>query len=73
MNLFDRLPLAVFAVAAVWMAIAPVYPQPHLLEKFNMFMAGSLSRPMDIFDVFFHSVFSVLLLVKIVRMSKKKT
>ena len=52
------------------MSLAPIYPQPHLLEKFFMLMAGNLTRPMDIFDVFWHLLFPVLLIVKIVRMSK---
>lgn len=70
MQFFDRIPLWMFALAAIFMGIAPVYPQPHLLEKINMLLAGTLSRPVDIFDLFWHSLFSLLLIVKIIRMGK---
>lgn len=39
---------------AVWMAVAPITPEPHLVEKLRMLSQGSLTRPMDIFDLFFH-------------------
>ena len=39
---------------AVWMAVAPITPEPHLVEKLRLLSQGSLTRPMDIFDLFFH-------------------
>jgi hypothetical protein len=39
---------------AVWMAVAPITPEPHLVEKLRMLSQGSLTRPMDIFDLLFH-------------------
>jgi len=64
----DALPLAVLAVAALLMALAPFVPQPHLWEKLKMLAAGRLVRPLDIFDLCFHLVPLLLLVGKVVRM-----
>ncbi len=63
----DSIPLPLLAVMAIFMALAPFVPQPHLLEKLKMLIAGRLVRPLDIFDLFLHLVPLLLLLVKIVR------
>jgi len=41
--------------AAVVLGLAPFYPEPHLLQKARMLMAGQALRPVDIFDIFWHS------------------
>ena len=51
----DRIPLGVLVALAVWMAIAPITPEPHLIEKLRMLSQGSLLRPLDIFDLCLHS------------------
>lgn len=38
----------------VWMTVAPITPEPHLIEKLRMLWQGSLTRPLDIFDLLFH-------------------
>lgn len=63
----DKIPMALLIVAAVLMALAPFYPEPHLVEKFKMFRAGTLTRPIDIFDVFWHLLPSALLALKLIR------
>jgi hypothetical protein len=42
----------------------PFAPEPHLVEKSRMFMAGTLTRPVDILDVVWHAWPLVLLGVK---------
>jgi hypothetical protein len=37
------------------LGFAPFYPQPHIVEKFRMLAAGSLKKPIDIFDLAWHS------------------
>jgi len=64
----DRLPLAPLVVAALLLGLAPFYPEPHLLEKIKMLGAGTLSRPIDIFDLLMHGAPAVLLVLKLVRM-----
>jgi hypothetical protein len=66
----DRIPLLPLAVAAVFMALAPFSPEPHLLEKSRMLINGELSRPVDIFDLFWHSFLIVLLAIRLLRYKK---
>ena len=63
----DRIPLLPLAVAAVFMALAPFAPEPHLVEKTRMLMNGELSRGIDIFDLFWHSFLIVLLAIRLIR------
>lgn len=67
----DRFPLVWLAVLAVWMLIAPITPEPHLLEKLRMLSQGQLSRPLDIFDLLMHSTPLILLLVRLARLPRK--
>ena len=47
-------PTALLAVLALWMAVAPITPEPHLIEKLRLLFSGALTRPLDIFDLLFH-------------------
>ena len=67
MKWLDKIPLIPLILAAVFMALAPFQPQPHLWEKLNMLFAGTLSRPLDIFDLFWHSILPVLVVIKLLR------
>ena len=68
----DKIPLLLLAVAAMFMALAPFKPEPHLLEKSRMLLAGELTRGIDIFDLFWHSFLIVLLAIRLVRYIKQK-
>ena len=68
LNWLDRLPLAPLVVVALLLGLAPFYPEPHLWEKIKMLGAGTLSRPIDIFDLLMHGAPAVLLVLKLVRM-----
>jgi hypothetical protein len=61
----DRLPYSFLVPVALALGLAPFVPEPHLVEKTRMLMAGELSRPIDIFDLFFHGAPIALLLVKV--------
>jgi hypothetical protein len=37
------------------LGFAPFFPQPHIVEKLRMLMAGTLKRPIDIFDLIWHA------------------
>ncbi len=63
----DRVPLVWLAVIAGWLALAPFYPEPHLWEKLKMLAAGTLTRPIDIFDLLMHAVPLLLLAWRLVR------
>jgi hypothetical protein len=63
----DKIPLLPLAVAALFMALAPFTPEPHLLEKSRMLINGELSKPIDIFDLFWHSFLIVILAIRLIR------
>jgi hypothetical protein len=63
----DRLSLPTVAIPALVLGLAPFYPEPHLWEKLKMLAAGTLTRPIDIFDLFLHGLPLVLLAVKLAR------
>jgi hypothetical protein len=73
MKYLDKVPLVFIALPAVFLAFAPFRPQPHLWEKLQMLQAGNLSRPVDIFDLCWHSVFILLLVLKLIRMQQQKS
>ena len=58
-------PYSILVPVAVLLALAPFFPEPHLVEKLRMLSKGELSRPIDIFDLFLHATPLVILLVKI--------
>lgn len=63
----DELPLAVVLIPAVFLALAPFAPEPHLVEKIRMLLAGDLQRPIDIFDLIMHGAPLLVLGLKLVR------
>ncbi|NQV48353.1 MAG: RND transporter [Rhodospirillaceae bacterium] len=67
MEWLDKIPTTALIIAAVLMLLAPFMPEPHLVEKFRMLREGTLTRPLDIFDVFWHLAPSILLAIKMVR------
>lgn len=68
----DRLPFALLLVAALFLGLAPFVPEPHVVEKFRMLASGDLRRPLDIFDLCFHLLPLVLLLLKLGRTTNRK-
>lgn len=49
------------------LGLAPFFPQPHIVEKVRMLAAGTLKRPVDIFDLFWHAWPFGLLMYRLVR------
>ena len=49
---------------ALILGTAPLFREPHLVEKSRMLVNGTLSRPLDIFDFFLHAFPLVLLAFK---------
>lgn len=72
MRWLDRIPLLWLALIAVWLAVAPVVPEPHLVEKLRMLTQGQLTKPIDIFDLLLHSVPAVLLVLRLWRDHKRR-
>ncbi|OYU46161.1 MAG: hypothetical protein CFE44_03590 [Burkholderiales bacterium PBB4] len=67
MKWIDRLPWVWVLVIGAWLSVAPVLPEPHLIEKLRMLGKGALTQPLDIFDLALHSAPVLLVLIKSIR------
>jgi ABC-type uncharacterized transport system permease subunit len=70
MQWLDRIPLAALVIAALLLGPAPFLPEPHLWEKLKMLVAGTLVRPIDIFDLLWHAAPLLLLGLKLSRLAR---
>jgi hypothetical protein len=60
-----ELPWMAVVVGCLTLGLAPFTP-PHIVEKLQMLSRGELTRPIDIFDLLFHSVPWLLAVAKAV-------
>jgi len=67
MRWLDRIPLYAALLLALTLGLAPFVPEPHLWEKAKMLAAGTLTRPIDVFDLAFHAAPWLLLALKLAR------
>ena len=65
MKWLDKIPYIVIAPLAIFLALAPFSPEPHLWEKLKMLFAGTLVRPVDMFDLFLHGTPLAILVLKL--------
>lgn len=65
-QLLDSISYPIAIGLAVFLGFAPFTPEPHLVEKLRMLSQGTLSRPLDIFDLLLHLAPIVLLLAKVI-------
>lgn len=63
----DQISYPLLLLIAGFMLIAPIFPMPHVMEKLIMLKNGTLRRPLDIFDLCFHLLPLILLLLKVLR------
>lgn len=68
MSWLDRMPLKWLIAGALWLGVAPVFPEPHVIEKLRMLWHGTLVRPIDIFDLALHGVPLLLLPLMVFRL-----
>ncbi|GGD32328.1 RND transporter [Sinisalibacter lacisalsi] len=73
LKFLDNLPLLYAVLFAATLGLAPFVPEPHVWEKLKMLADGTLSEPIDIFDLVFHGWTWVLLAAKLARMAVVKT
>ena len=67
MQFIDRIPLPFLVVISIMMLGAPFVPEPHLVEKTRMLLAGTLTKPVDVFDLFWHLLPATLLAIRLFR------
>ncbi len=65
MRWLDKIPYSLLIAATIFMLGAPFMPEPHLVEKARMLAEGQLTKPLDIFDVFWHLLPALLLGLKL--------
>ncbi|ACL73037.1 hypothetical protein Tgr7_1956 [Thioalkalivibrio sulfidiphilus HL-EbGr7] len=54
LRFIDSVPLMFALFFGIGLGLAPFVPEPHLVEKTRMLFEGTLTRPLDIFDLFMH-------------------
>ena len=67
LDFLDSIPYPILILLAVFMLAAPIKPMPHVVEKLIMLKEGTLKRPIDIFDLFYHLIPTALLIAKVIR------
>lgn len=72
MKWLDKIPLSTLVVISLLLGLAPFMPEPHVWEKLKMLADGTLSKPIDIFDLLMHGTPWVLLVLKLLRLSTTK-
>jgi len=66
-SFLDKIPYSILIIFSVIMILLPFYPMPHFVEKLIMLKNGTLKKPIDIFDLFYHSAPLILLIIKFIR------
>ena len=64
-TVLKKIPYSVLIPLAIFMLLAPFKPMPHVMEKLIMLRQGALSKPLDIFDLFYHLAPLVILILKV--------
>ena len=73
MSWLDKLPLSTLLIIAIALGLAPFVPEPHLWQKLKMLQDGSLTKLIDIFDLFMHGTPAVLVMLKLYRINIMKS
>lgn len=61
----QRVPYFPVIMLACVMLIAPVNPEPHLVQKFNWLLLGQPFKLIDAFDVLWHLLPTLVLMLKV--------
>jgi hypothetical protein len=65
-------PYRILIPLALLMAVLPISPEPHLLQKLRMLSEGALTRPIDIFDLFWHSWPMLVIGIRVIAEYRKR-
>ena len=64
-SLILSMPVWVLVILCLTLGLAPFAPEPHIWEKLKMLAAGTLTRPIDIFDLLLHAFPFLLLALRL--------
>ena len=70
-SMIDRLPWVLVILVCLTLGLAPFLPEPHIVEKLRMLVKGTLSRPLDIFDLLLHAAPFLVLLAKLALLARQ--
>ena len=62
----QTIPVWVLVVLCLTLGLAPFVPEPHIWEKLKMLAAGTLRRPIDVFDLLLHALPFMLLALRLI-------
>ena len=65
--ILDKIPYTILIAIAILLIFAPFKPMPHVFQKLIMLKNGTLTKPIDIFDLFYHLIPTIILFLKISR------
>lgn len=63
-KIMDKIPYNILIILSIFMLLAPFRPMPHVVEKLIMLKNGTLHRPIDVFDLFYHLSPLIVLWIK---------
>jgi hypothetical protein len=72
LDFLDKVPLSLAILGCLTLGLAPFTPEPHIWEKLKMLAAGTLHKPVDMFDLLLHAAPWLLLAAKLARMTMGK-
>ncbi len=61
----NSLPISLLVIPCLTLGLAPFVPEPHIWQKLKMPAGGTLTRPIDIFDLMLHGAPFVLLALRL--------
>jgi hypothetical protein len=64
-DLLAKIPFNMAVLIALTLGLAPFLPEPHIWEKLKMLADGTLSKPIDIFDLLMHGLPWAVVILKI--------
>ncbi len=71
MQWMDNISWGIIIILCLTLGLAPYNP-PHIVEKLQMLFKGDLKRPIDWFDLVFHGIPWLLLVLKAITTFKGK-
>ena len=72
LNWIQSLPISILVILCLTLGLAPFVPEPHIWGKLKMLAAGTLTRPVDIFDLLMHGLPFALLALRLLAPMLKK-
>ncbi len=67
MKFLDSIPWLIVLALCLTLGLAPFSPEPHVWEKLKMIPAGTLTKPIDMVDLWVHGTPWLVLVLKAMR------